>query len=161
MAGLAWVVGRVPATVVPATVPWTVWTMPVTAGPVLAAGAGGLATVAGALTAGAGALAAGGVLVVAEATVPLVLAWLAGTAGMGLAAGCTAATVPWTTRVAPGTTAPAAEAVADEDDTWGVLAGGGLWAALLGPACPDEPAAAGEATDDTGNEADGTASPAT
>jgi hypothetical protein len=117
----------------------------------------------------AGALVAGavGVLVLAEAAVPLVLAWLAGTAGMagtagtGSAAGCTAATVPWTTRVAPGTTPPAAEAVAGEDDAWGVLAEGGLWAAVLVPACPDEPAAAGEATDDTGNEADGTALPAT
>lgn len=69
--------------------------------------------------------------------------------------------VAWAAWVAPWTTPLAAEAVAGEDDAWGVLAGGGLWAAVLVPACPDEPAAAGEATDDTGNEADGTASPAT
>jgi hypothetical protein len=45
------------------------------------------------LAAGAGALAAAavGALVLAEAAVPFVLVWLAGT---GWAAGCTAATVP-------------------------------------------------------------------
>ena len=145
MAGLAWAEVLLPADDAPVPL--------VVVDPGLAPG----------LAAGAGALAAGGVgvLVLAEATVPLALARLAGTAGKGLAAGCTAATVRWTTRVAPGTTPPAAEAVAGEDDAWGVLAGGGLWAAVLVPACPDEPTAAGAATDDTGNEADGTASPAT
>jgi len=82
------------------------------AGSVLAAGVGTLAAVvldaealaAGALaagaeevTAGAGALAAGAGVLPAEAAVSLVV-WLA---GAGWAAGCAAATVPWTAWAAP------------------------------------------------------------
>lgn len=141
LAEAAWVAGCAPA-----TVPWTVWTIPVTAGagadtdgtcgagPVLADEAGTLAaevgilaaevgiltagTGTGTLVGGAGELAAGaaGLLVLAAGAAVPLVVFWL--AGAGWAVGCTVATVPWTAWVALWTTSLTAEAGAGEVAVW-------------------------------------------